>query len=63
MSGFNEHKATEAAVQIVAALASAGTLKVNGIPMEESRASAAGKLSGEYIAAMINAIASGITEK
>ena len=63
MSGFNEFKAMESAVQIVTAAAQANALKLNGMPSIYQNAATAGKADGEYVAALLNAIASGIKTK
>lgn len=60
MASFNDFKAHEYAVQIVVAAAQAGSLKLNGMPSSHSEATSAGKADGEYIAALIKSIASGI---
>jgi hypothetical protein len=63
MSGFNDYKALESAVQIVTAAAQANALKLNGMPSIYENAATSGKADGEYVAALLNAIAAGIKTK
>ncbi|MFM0210435.1 hypothetical protein PQQ96_23820 [Paraburkholderia sediminicola] len=53
-------RATELAAQVVAAAAQAGNLKLDGVPMDGTKAQEAGEKDGKYVAALIKTIAEGI---
>lgn len=63
MAYLNEPNATNAAVDIVKALAESGALKIAGSPAREELAENVGKRDGTYIAALVNTIYEGIREK
>ncbi|RQM48661.1 hypothetical protein EHZ19_10680 [Paraburkholderia bannensis] len=58
---INDNRAMELAAQVVAAAATAGNLKLSGVPIgSASDAKSNGELDGAYVAALLKTIADNI---